>query len=184
MTQPEFVGWSKTARLFREVIVTEKIDGTNAGIVITEDGEVFPQSRNRYVTVEADNQGFAFFVKENEDSIRELLGPGTHYGEWYGSGIGKRYKKLMDSKLFALFNTERWQDANLPPQITAPPILYQGTFNSFFIDKALNELIKDGSKAVPGAKAEGIIIHHVASQTNFKVTCENDEKPKASKELG
>ena len=35
----EFIKFEKIARLNREIIITEKIDGTNAQICITEDGE-------------------------------------------------------------------------------------------------------------------------------------------------
>lgn len=35
----EFKGFPKMARLSRECIITEKIDGTNAQICITEDGQ-------------------------------------------------------------------------------------------------------------------------------------------------
>jgi hypothetical protein len=32
----EFIAWPKTQRLFRDIIVSEKIDGTNAAIHIEE----------------------------------------------------------------------------------------------------------------------------------------------------
>jgi hypothetical protein len=32
----EFQGWPKTPRLFRDMIVTEKIDGTNSAVIIEE----------------------------------------------------------------------------------------------------------------------------------------------------
>ena len=37
----EFEGFPKIARLSREIVVTEKIDGTNARVCITEDGRIF-----------------------------------------------------------------------------------------------------------------------------------------------
>lgn len=43
--QTEFMQFPKMARYSREVIVTEKIDGTNAQICITEDGEFSTGSR-------------------------------------------------------------------------------------------------------------------------------------------
>lgn len=36
----EFQPWPKIARLNREITITEKIDGTNAAVIITEEGEV------------------------------------------------------------------------------------------------------------------------------------------------
>jgi hypothetical protein len=38
---PEFAGFPKISRLSRDCIITEKIDGTNAQILITEDNQMF-----------------------------------------------------------------------------------------------------------------------------------------------
>ena len=54
-----FLEFPKMARYSREVIVTEKIDGTNAQILITEDGLFFTGSRTRWITPENDNFGFS-----------------------------------------------------------------------------------------------------------------------------
>lgn len=35
-----FQAWPKTPRLFRSMIITEKIDGTNGAIIITDDGQI------------------------------------------------------------------------------------------------------------------------------------------------
>jgi hypothetical protein len=42
-----FAEFPKMARLSRECIITEKIDGTNAQILITEEGEIYAGSRTR-----------------------------------------------------------------------------------------------------------------------------------------
>ena len=47
MKLPEFVPFPKIPRLHKECIVTEKIDGTNGIIYITDDGDMFIGSRNR-----------------------------------------------------------------------------------------------------------------------------------------
>lgn len=47
---------------------TVKIHGTNAGIGLTKDGEFFQQSRNRLISVDNDNSGFANWC---EESIRK-----------------------------------------------------------------------------------------------------------------
>ena len=84
-----FEAWPKTPRWNREVIITEKIDGTNSAIIIEldtlgyaarddvnllsveEDGgsiyKVFAQSRNRLIFPGkmTDNYGFAAWVQEN-----------------------------------------------------------------------------------------------------------------------
>ena len=77
----EFEKFTKIARFSREVIVTEKIDGTNAQIVITEDGEFFTGSRNRFITPEDDNFGFSKWAHEHKEELMKL-GVGKHYGEW------------------------------------------------------------------------------------------------------
>lgn len=46
----DFVGFQKIARFSRDVIVTEKIDGTNACIWIGEDGSFLTGSRTRWIT--------------------------------------------------------------------------------------------------------------------------------------
>lgn len=43
----EFNGFPKIYRLSRECIITEKIDGTNASILITDDNEIFAGSRTK-----------------------------------------------------------------------------------------------------------------------------------------
>lgn len=129
----EFIKWPKTPRLFREIIITEKIDGTNSAIHIQPlvDGEalspqvisivsfsgvnyqVAAQSRNRLITPgkTTDNYGFAAWVRLNADALVEILGEGVHFGEWWGKEIQGRYKGLIDGfKGFALFNTEKWED--------------------------------------------------------------------------
>ena len=77
----EFDKFTKIARFSREVIVTEKIDGTNAQIVITEDGEFFTGSRKRFITPEDDNFGFSKWAHEHKEELMQL-GVGKHYGEW------------------------------------------------------------------------------------------------------
>src|SRR5687767_1693749 len=84
--QPLFTPFPSISRLSRDIVVTEKLDGTNAQIHITQDGRVLAGSRNRWITPEADNFGFARWVAAHEDELR-ALGPGSHYGEWWGQGI-------------------------------------------------------------------------------------------------
>jgi ATP-dependent RNA circularization protein (DNA/RNA ligase family) len=59
LATPVFEDFPKIARLSRECCITEKIDGTNAQVVITEDGQVLAGSRTRFITPEDDNYGFA-----------------------------------------------------------------------------------------------------------------------------
>src|SRR4051812_4307796 len=106
MSAPQFQAFPSIARLFRECVVTEKIDGTNGVVHVSDDGlTVTAGSRSRWITPEADNFGFARWVAEHAEELR-ALGPGFHFGEWWGSGIQRRYG--LDEKRFSLFNVGRW----------------------------------------------------------------------------
>jgi hypothetical protein len=186
MTPPEFKGFPKITRLNREIVITEKIDGTNAQISITEDGQIFAGSRKRYLTLENDNHGFAAWVHEHQDELRQL-GPGRHYGEWWGQGINRGYG--LKEKRFSLFNVERWIDDS--GQLACPacchivPVLrVDTTFNSACVHDTLSMLCEHGSLAAPGfMNPEGIVVCHVKSRHLYKITLENDDKPKGQKDV-
>jgi hypothetical protein len=178
---PPFVPFQKIPRLFREVIVTEKIDGTNASVTVTEDGRVLAGSRNRYVTPEDDNHGFAAWVRVHKDDLREHFGLGTvNHGEWWGSGIGRGYG--LKEKRFSLFNVSRWGDDGTmvrPLCCHVVPVLWKGKFNTEHISWLMANMVNYGSFAVPGfMKPEGIVVYHAAGNVLFKATIEKDEEPK------
>lgn len=178
---PEFVPFAKIARLNREVIVTEKIDGTNACVYVGPDGAVAAGSRSRWITPSDDNFGFARWVAEHEAELR-MLGPGTHHGEWWGSGIQRGYDLPKGEKRFSLFNTSKWgDDAARPACCYVVPVI--GTFPS--LDNAAQRCVQSlratGSLAAPGfMRPEGIVIFHTHSNSMFKVTLEKDEEPKGA----
>ena len=176
---PEFKEFPKIPRLNKEVVVTEKIDGTNACVVVVEkehgqsfaDRQVFAQSRNRIITPTSDNYGFAKWVEENKETLKQL-GPGHHYGEWWGKGIQRGYG--IGEKLFSLFNVSRWGDAR-PACCSVVPILGRGMgFN--IVEVALNKLKLEGSVASPGfMKPEGVMVFHAGANQYFKAFVENDD---------
>lgn len=189
----DFVEFPKMARYSREVIVTEKIDGTNAAIVIEEahcgeypphaiamvgEFNVYAQSRTRFITPENDNAGFARWVVEHADDLMQL-GVGRHFGEWFGSGIQRTYG--LNEKRFALFNVSRWGDPTARPACChVVPALWRGNFSDLNADLVLGELALFGSQAVPDfMRPEGIVIFHVAAGIGFKKTIEKDEVPKS-----
>lgn len=176
----EFQPWPKIARLNRDVTITEKIDGTNAAVLITDEMEVAAQSRSRIITPEADNFGFARWVSENSEALIELLGPGRHFGEWWGQGIQRKYG--LTEKRFSLFNTARFlgSDFSSLPQLGVVPVLYEGPFDQTAVTTALQELKDYGSVASPGfMDPEGVVMFHHAARQLFKVTLEGDEAPKS-----
>lgn len=184
--QEHFEAWPKMARLTRDCIVTEKIDGTNAQVLILEDGQVLAGSRTRMITPEADNYGFASWVKSNEDELREGLGVGRHFGEWWGAGIQRRYG--LDHKRFSLFNTGRWGNGDgsspiLKCGVYVVPTLYRGLFCTEMIEKHVCLLADTGSVAAPGfMQPEGVVIFHEPRGYLFKKTIEKDESRKGSTE--
>lgn len=215
-----FEPMGKIPRLNREIIVTEKIDGTNAQIAIWDSGSThlppppeFPYvailedqrifiaagSRNRWVTPGNDNYGFAGWVQQHADEL-VTLGPGRHYGEWWGVGINRGYG--LTERRFSLFNTSRWNmdiwvdnqklkaerhnPAPYVPFKPSPnccrvvPVLYRGAFSYIAIKQCLDDLRADGSEAAPGfLRPEGIVVYHTAADQLFKVTLENDDQPKS-----
>ena len=173
---PEFVGFQKIPRLSRQIVITEKIDGTNAQVCVLEDGRVLAGSRSRWITPEDDNFGFARWVAEHEDELRTGLGIGTHYGEWWGSGIQRRYG--LNEKRFSLFNATRWYKER-PECCHVVPSLYCGAFSFESVDHALDTLRLEGSAAAPGfMKPEGIVVFHAAGRHLYKKTIEKDDEPK------
>lgn len=181
MSEFEFQPWPKIARLNRDIIVTEKIDGTNAAVLISEDGRVGAQSRKRLITPDDDNFGFAAWAAANAGALVDLLGPGRHFGEWWGSGIQRGYGLANGERRFSLFNTARYGEMDLGrvDGLGTTPVLYHGPYAHFDQELLLDDLEAQGSAAAPGfMRPEGIVIFHVAANEMFKVTLENDEQPK------
>ena len=183
----EFVEFPKIPRVSRGCIITEKIDGNNACVWIGEDGEFKIASRSRFITPETDNHGFARWAYEHKDEMM-LLGPGTHFGEWWGRGIQRGYG--LDEKRFSLFNTARWlQDFRnerpiCPTCCHVVPVLFRGMFTTTDVSKCLAGLTEYGSWASAGFKpAEGVVIYHTAARMYFKETLLNDDAPKGTPEV-
>lgn len=198
----EFQGWPKTPRLFRDMTVTEKIDGTNGAIHIemiehdayalhdTRPGMfmvgddlylVAAQSRKRLIDPGDDNYGFARWVRDNAEALVTTLGEGIHFGEWWGQGIQRNYG--MTEKRFSLFNRHRWAYVKLndycPPQLDVVPVIYEGPFDTSVVTHCLGGLSRHGSVAAPGfMRPEGVIIYHAAARSMFKALIENDDAPK------
>jgi hypothetical protein len=174
----EFVGFGKIPRLFRDIVITEKIDGTNGQICITDDGLIYAGSRKRWLNEESDNHGFARWVFANQIELIEKLGPGHHFGEWWGQGINRGYG--LKEKRFSLFNVAKWGDPNVRPLCChVVPVLWAGLFHTADVQGVLDVLRVEGSKAVPGfMNPEGIVVYHTAGNNLFKVTIERDDSRK------
>lgn len=196
----EFQEFPKMARLSRECIITEKIDGTNGQICITENGGFLVGSRSRWITPEQDNYGFAKWATEHREELM-ALGIGRHFGEWWGSGSQRGYGLPKGEKRWSLFNVARWcMSGDIPQRIPSAdprienfqdvlpacchlvPVLYRGVFNTNDCEASLLHLVQNGSMASPGfMNPEGIVCHHIAAGVGFKKTIEKDDVPKSQK---
>jgi hypothetical protein len=170
---PPFVGFPSIARLSRDCWVSEKIDGSNASVHITDDGRMFVGSRTRWITPDNDNYGFARWAYAHQDELL-MLGPGHHFGEWWGQGCQRNYG--LKEKRFSLFNMSRWlDDAARPACCHVVPLLYRGPFDTTVIDQVLADLQRDGSRAAPGfMNPEGIVVYHEKAHASFKKTIGSD----------
>lgn len=220
----DFQAWPKIPRLNREMVITEKIDGTNSAVIIEDHGictrqylhnlenqneeystfvvlpynseddsvirlfEVGAQSRNRLLKPGDDNFGFAQWVWDNAYGLAKSLGEGRHFGEWWGSGIQRGYGLPKGEKRFSLFNVKRYRLIEFEEfglqGVSIVPILWEGTFDQEVIDVIVREMRRDGSfvgslvadQRFP--KPEGVVVYHAASNSMFKVLCENDDVAK------
>lgn len=163
----EFKEFPKIARLYRDIVVTEKIDGTNASVFIGEDGDFRTGSRTRWITPESDNHGFARWAAQHREELL-ALGPGHHFGEWWGTGIQRGYH--LSEKRFSLFNVHKWGESR-PACCHVVPVLYRGPFSDAAIQLAMSDLMAGGSVAAPGfPNPEGVVIFHTAGSVLFKYT--------------
>ena len=151
-----FQRFASLTRFSHDWTITEKIDGTNACIIIDPLGSaddapyksqviaeipkaiadefplyVLAQSRNNLITPDKDNAGFARWVANNAEELVSVLGEGRHFGEWCGASIQRRYG--LNGKRLALFNTKRWAALSDHPeggllggQLTVVPVLAEG----------------------------------------------------------
>lgn len=204
-TQPEFVKFNKIPRYFRGITITEKIDGTNSQVYIPEDPAqpVLFGSRNRWITPGkgTDNYDFADWGTRNMDLLREVLGPGRHFGEWWGAGIARKYG--LTERRWSLFDVKRWEVCSdglvrrrvpegddpelkrpaLPANVSVVPTLYKGVLSETAVADAIELLRKHGSFAVPFMNPEGIVVQHHASGSLFKFTLDGDAKDAPSPEM-
>ncbi len=176
----EFKEWPKIGRLNRDIVITEKIDGTNGAIGIIREPagslaqcgpdrviidsdwyRVYAQSRTRIVTPGNDNYGFAAWVRKHAVLLVKTLGEGIHFGEWWGAGINRNYR--LTEKRFSLFNTGKWaaDPGALALQLAraegcpiySVPVLYTGPWSGVlgYIDGE-QQAILDATENPPAGK--------------------------------
>lgn len=198
----EFQKFGSLTRFSQGWTITEKIDGTNGQIALrlleneddqaegavalipTTEGEmaIWAGSRNRWLSIEDDNYGFARWVQDNACELVKL-GQGRHFGEWYGSGIQRGYGLKNGDKRFALFNVLKWGDENIRPnccEVVEAFCVNKYMENPYMACDAVMALLKiKGSSHVKGYKnPEGVVMFHHKSNTLFKKTFDYDEQGK------
>jgi hypothetical protein len=201
-----FETFPKIARLKRELVITEKLDGTNACVAwfpcITPEEKNFAAndpycitleeldgilhglyagSRSRWIAPEG-TEGLAkgcdnfAFAQFVGNNVDELAKLGT--GRHFGEWYGRGIQRNygLENKRFALFNTARWGKHN-----PNTPACCEVTtkIEGLVPDEAIELLRTKGSQHVPGwPTPEGIVIYHSASRTLFKQTLEKDNEGK------
>lgn len=160
----EFKGWPKITRDNPFLVtITEKIDGTNACIIIKEGKVVGVQSRKRIITPDSDNYGFATWVENHKDELAGL-GDGYHYGEWAGPGIQKNPLKLEEKTLF-LFNTYQNENTSKPDYVKVVPVWFHGEMTNNTVPCLLRELERDDT-----VTHEGVVVYYHAFRMRTKHT--------------
>ena len=91
---------------------TVKLHGTNAAVVYSKEHGLYAQSRERILSIESDNAGFAFYVESNREYFEKAYGKALEdqgldtlivYGEWAGGNIQKNVGICNTEKQFYPF---------------------------------------------------------------------------------
>lgn len=162
--------------------VFPKIDGTNASVWLDENGQVCAGSRNRELSLEADNAGFLDAIIKDANVIGYLLKHPEHriYGEWLVPHSLKTYRDDAWRKFYVFDVCVDTEDGNieyLPYSVYAPlleefginyiPLLAEvrnGSYQQFIDLLEKNQyLIKDGQGA-----GEGIVIKNYSFRNKYQ----------------
>lgn len=168
MSEQEFKSWREIDKFQGvHVIITEKIHGSNAQILVYRDEsgalKALAGSRTQFLDPWGrDNFGFAKYVMAHEAQICEQLGEGRHYGEWVGPGVNSDYG-LKDKHLvlfdFRRHPKEKFEAGQMPPNMLPIPVLYDGPYAPGIEDKVMDGLKANGSVLSPGfMKPEGVVL--------------------------
>jgi hypothetical protein len=164
-------------------IGTTKLHGTNSGVCYTKEDGIWVQSRNRVISVQKDNAGFAFFVESRKHWFEEIMQSLykenyiiTIFGEYCGGNIQKGVALCELSKRFVIFSIkytnieddgDHWYEI---PKIKNEELdiynIYDNKFPKYGVsidfhtpEKSQNKMIKlveEVEKECPFAKAFGI----------------------------
>ncbi len=206
---PKLKRFGITPELFSEATLCERIDGHTVGIHIEPlktdpaSGEVgvragdvmfmgatqhaqfyrvWVQNRNRIITPDQrDVAGVAAWAQAHAAQLAETLGPGIHFGEWWGYKICRGYGLGPGDRRFSLFNTMRWSfiDGTQVPSLYISPVLWEGDLGQGWgtIVEEMDKLLAGGSVAAPGYRhPEGVILYHHGADTMMQHTFPNNSR--------
>lgn len=91
---------------------TCKLHGTNCSVTLNTRGDMYPQSREKLLSIEEDNAGFALFFNQKKSVFQKLFSiidfNGydfiTIFGEWCGKGIQNKVAVSKLEKMFVIFD--------------------------------------------------------------------------------
>lgn len=207
----QFEPWEKIARLNRDIIVTEKIDGTNAAVVVMPLDEaeawvrdtmgvgiihsISPTANPFFATA----NGLAFAAQSRTRFITPGKSTDNHgFAQWVRDnaeslsslGEGRHYGEWWGKGIQRGYGIVGKQfslfntvrwGAEHPACCQVVPVLYQGPYSQHAIAASMTTL-RDGSFAAPGFKnPEGVVVYHTAARQMFKWTFVGDEAGKGQR---
>lgn len=115
---------------------TVKLHGTNAAIGYSKQDGLWCQSRERILSIEKDNAGFAFWVESHKEYFEKTLNIDAFfaydaiivYGEWAGGNIQKGVGVAELEKSFYPFYLEYLKDGEAVERVTFPNGRLQGNW--------------------------------------------------------
>ncbi len=155
-----------------------KIDGTNASVWLGADGQVNAGSRNRHLSLGADNAGFLAWAIQNE-AIKSFLTANPHlrlYGEWLVPHSLNTYREEAWRRFYVFDVQDDQAEKLLPYEVYAPLLEAHGVdcihpatiIKNATYDNLLHELSKNVYLIQDGKGAgEGIVIKNYQYQNKF-----------------
>lgn len=154
--------------------ISYKIDGTNSSVWLKDDGTLGFGSRNRELSLDADNANFMKLMSQNPNIREELLiyltkfPTRTVYGEWLVPHTIKRYKAdawkkfyvfdVYDNETEKYLNYDLWADdiAKNCSSVEVIPLIAK--LENPTVDELIALLEKTGDYLVTEGVGEGMVI--------------------------
>lgn len=175
----EFKAWPKTPRFFRDIVITEKIDGTNAAVIVQKVGPVGSETYHpalhgsligedtHFVAVELEDE---FYIVGAQSRKRVITPDSDNFGfaRWvwdnaealaYSLGEGYHFGEWWGSGIqrgYGLTKGEKrfslfnvHRYEKVDGLYDVVPVLYRGPLSTYSVNRALDDLETFGSHAAP-----------------------------------